>query len=273
MGSSISVNRTNFDASVLQTSHEKPVLVDFFAQWCGPCQMLKPMLERLVQEYDFVLAKVDIDANPELAQEYGVQGVPDVRIAIDGTLHEGFVGVLPEAQLRELMAQLNLKSALEQSLEAAYSAAAAGRTEEAQTLIDGLVQQHPNNFNLILQAANFYLQDLQQFDKAEQLLSKIPDHDREYAPYARILKAEGLFQRATQEPATTESDRTFQQAAQAALAKDYETALMLFMEIVSRDRAYKNDAGRKAMLAVFDILGDDHPVTRHYRKVLTTALY
>jgi putative thioredoxin len=76
MGSSISVDRDRFDSEVIQKSYEKPVLVDFFATWCGPCQMLKPMLEKLVQEYDFVLAKVDIDQNPVWHIPMGLRAFP-----------------------------------------------------------------------------------------------------------------------------------------------------------------------------------------------------
>jgi putative thioredoxin len=273
MGSSVSVTRSNFTAEVIEKSYEKPILVDFFAHWCGPCQMLKPMLERLAQEYDFVLAKIDIDANPELAQEYQVEGVPDVKIVVNGEVADGFVGVLPEPQLRGLMAQLNLKSVIEESLETAYNQAATGNLDQAQTILADLLQQYPNNHNLILEAANFYM-EAGQLDTAEKLLGKIQEHEREYYAHAKGLLAEIRFKRAVNEPAgDRDLDRTYQQAGQAAMAKDYETALMLFLEIVTRDRTYKDDAGRKGMLAIFDLLGNDHPVTRHYRKMLTMTLY
>ena len=103
------VNQSTFLAEVLEKSHQTPVVVDFFATWCGPCQMLKPLLEKLVPEYGLVLAKVDIDENPGLAQEYGVSGVPDVRIVVDGLVQPGFVGMLPEPKLREMLQRLKFK--------------------------------------------------------------------------------------------------------------------------------------------------------------------
>ena len=92
MGISIEVDNTTFDTEVLKNSHKKPVLVDFYATWCGPCKMLKPILEKLVQEYDFILAKVDVDQNPHLAQTYGIEGLPDVRVVSVGEVKTGFVG-------------------------------------------------------------------------------------------------------------------------------------------------------------------------------------
>lgn len=273
MGSSISVNRDRFATEVIQKSYEKPVLVDFFATWCGPCQMLKPMLEKLAQEYDFVLAKVDIDQNPDLAHEYGVEGVPDVRIVLDGQVNPGFVGVLPEPQLRELLAQLNLKSALDESLEALYNEAAMGQVEQAQARLEALLKQYPGDRKLTLEAANFYL-EAGQLETAETLLSSIPDHDKAHFPHVKTLRALIGFKRMVNQPrGDSDLDRQFQQAVQQILEENYEAGLQQFLDIVSRDRRFQNDGARKAMLAVFDILGDDHPLTRDYRKRLTMLLY
>ncbi|UWU45879.1 thioredoxin family protein [Limnospira platensis] len=92
MGYAIDVNQDNFQAEVIDKSWETLVMVDFFATWCGPCQIMKPILERLTTEYDFILAKVDVDQNPELASQYGIQGVPDVRMVTKGEVKPGFVG-------------------------------------------------------------------------------------------------------------------------------------------------------------------------------------
>jgi putative thioredoxin len=273
MGSSIAINQENFNTEVLQASHQKPVLVDFFAQWCGPCQMLKPMLETLAQEYDFVLAKVDIDQNPELAQTYGVQGVPDVRIVVDGEVNEGFVGVLPEPQLRQLMAQLNLKSALEIALETIYQQAAIGQRESAQALLNELVERHPQDRRLALEAANFYL-EADQLDSAETLLASIQEYNKEYFSQAKKLKALIFFKQITKQSEITQAlDETWQKAAHAVLAQDYSTALESCLTILQKGRAYRKDGGRKVMLAIFDLLGDDHPLTKDYRKKLMMVLY
>ncbi|MGA7933894.1 MAG: tetratricopeptide repeat protein [Kovacikia sp.] len=273
MGSAISVNHDNFPTEVIEKSYEKPVLVDFFATWCGPCQMLKPLLEKLAQEYDFVLAKVDIDQNPALAQTYGVQGVPDVKIVSEGLVSDGFVGVLPEPQLRELLAQLNLKSILDESLEAIYTEALIGDLEKAKSFLAELLQQQPENRALCLEAANFYL-EIDQLETAEKLLLPIQEYEKEYYGPAKTLKALILFKRAANQTAgNLELDQKFRQAVCAVLEENYESALQQFLSIVIQDRRYKDDGGRKAMLAVFDLLGDDDPLTKKYRKQLTRVLY
>mgnify|MGYP002780775025 FL=1 len=157
MGQSIVVNQAEFERLVLQPSFEQPVLVDFFATWCGPCQMLKPMLEKLAQEYDFTLAKVDIDANPELAKAFRVEGVPDVRIVTQGQVQEGFVGVLPEPQLRDLLANLGLRSTLEADLAAFDGALATADPAEIFPALTTLLTRYPDNSQILLKAAQLYL--------------------------------------------------------------------------------------------------------------------
>ncbi|XGV96703.1 MAG: tetratricopeptide repeat protein [Leptolyngbya sp. BL-A-14] len=273
MGASISVNQSTFATEVIAKSHEKPVLVDFFAQWCGPCQMLKPVLEKLAQEYDFILAKVDIDQSPELAQTYGVEGVPDVRVVVDGTVGNGFVGMLPEPKLREFLAQLQVTSLLDEALEAIYTDAAIGNVDQAEARLTALLEQHPDNRGLTLEAANFYI-EADRLDTAEALLAKIQDYDKDYAPHAKTLKAIVQFkQMAFQPDGDSDLDRAFKQAATLVLEEDYGAALDQFLTILTTDRRFREDGARKAMLAVFDLLGDDHPLTKDYRKRLVMVLY
>jgi putative thioredoxin len=273
MGSSVVVDNANFAAEVVQKSYEKPVLVDFFAQWCGPCQMLKPILEKLTQEYDFVLAKIDIDQNPELANAHGIEGVPDVRVVSHGEMSNGFVGMLPEVQIRELLAQLGLKSELELGLEEVREAIAASNPAQAKQQFDQLFQKYPEDRKLILEAAKFLL-SLNQLEPAQKMLATIQEHEKSYLAEAQALKAMIQFQQESNNPVIeSELDQQFLDASKLALEQNYEAALQSFLAIVGKDRKYKNDGARKAMIAIFDLLGDEHSLTKDYRKQLMLTLY
>ncbi|WP_035985677.1 tetratricopeptide repeat protein [Leptolyngbya sp. KIOST-1] len=272
MGQSIVVNQAEFEQAVLQPSFEQPVLVDFFATWCGPCQLLKPMLETLAQEYDFTLAKVDIDANPELAKTFGVEGVPDVRIVTQGQVQQGFVGVLTEPQLRELLAGLGLRSSLEEDLAAFDAALATADPAQVFPALTTLLTRYPNNSQILLKAAQLYL--LQGDDAlATQYLALIDPSDREATDMAEGLQGLITLRQSLADLGDSELDTAFGTAAQAALKGDFATALEGFLSVVERERAYRDDSARKAMLTVFKLLGSSDPLTITYRKRLMQALY
>lgn len=273
MGQSIEANQNNFATEVIERSQHQLVLVDFFAQWCGPCQILKPILEKLVGEYDFTLVKIDIDKNPELAQAYRVEGVPDVKVFSQGQMQSGFVGVLPEAQIRELLAQYGLKSALETELAAIQIDRASGNIEAAKQRFSQLIELYPQNPKLAIAAAEFLI-GIGSLESAEKSLAAVPSGNREYDAKVKALRDLMQWQHnATQLVPETDLDRQYLQAAQLTLKGNYEPALSILLAMVERDRKYQNDAARKAMITIFGLLEDDHPLTKSYRKQLTLALY
>jgi putative thioredoxin len=272
MGISVEVDSSNFATDVVEASYQRPVLVDFFAQWCGPCQMLKPMLEKLATEYDFVLAKVDIDRSPDLANTYHIEGVPDVRIVSQGRMYSGFVGVLPEPQLRELLAKLNLKSKAELGLETAEAALATGDVQQIKSVFAQLLEQYPHDRKIAIAYAKFLIQQ-DELAAAEGLLASIEAHEREFYAQAEALGNLIQLKLESEKPPEHELDPAFFAAIQQILAEDYEAALQGLLAIVSKNRAYRSDGARKAMLTVFALLGDEHPLTKHYRKQLTLTLY
>ncbi|MGF1525099.1 MAG: tetratricopeptide repeat protein [Leptolyngbyaceae cyanobacterium] len=273
MGAVVEVTSQTFEDAVLEQSFEKPVLVDFFAQWCGPCQMLKPVLEKLTQEYEFVLAKVDIDQNPELARIYQVEGVPDVKVVWQGQIHNGFVGMLQESQIRELLTQLNLKSAFEEGLAAIAAAKATGDLEKVSQGYDALLAHYPDRIEVVLEAARFQLSQ-SNLAGAEALLDRIDPYQRPYGEQATALRSLiGFHQVVADTTSATEADALYLAGAKAAIAADYERAMAQFLALVKCDRRYHDDAGRKALLTLFAILGDDNPLTQNYRKRLMQTLY
>ncbi len=272
MGSSITVTNATFAADVLEQSHQKPVLVDFYAHWCGPCQMLKPMLEKLVPEYDFVLAKVDIDENPELASTYGVEGVPDVKLFSQGEVKDAFVGALPEPQLRAFLAKHDLKSDVDRGLDQMKIAIAAGELESAKEQMGDLLDRYPQEPKLLLEAAKFLIR-VDHVEPIEQFLAGIQAADKPYFEQAQAVRALVEFKQILKEPTDGDVAARYTQACRDTLTEAYEPALQGFLAIVNSDRNYRNDGARKAMLTVFNLLGNDHPLTVNYRKQLMMALY
>lgn len=278
MGTSIDVDSANFMAEVAEKSFEKPVLVDFFAQWCGPCQMLKPLLEKVVQEHDVVLAKIDIDRSPDLASAYRIEGVPDVRVVMQGKMYAGFVGVLPEPQIRDFLTQLTAfygqlgsKSELESQIEAVQQLIVSGKIQEAKDQLTQIREQNPDNVAVRIFNASFLI-GLDELGEAERILAPIYEGTEGFAQ-AEALRNLIYLKLDSAKPYTHALDEPFFKAVQSTLAADYETALQGFLAIVQQDRKYREDGARKAILMVFDLLGDEHPLTKEYRKQLTSSLY
>lgn len=268
MGISIEVDNTNFASEVLKNSHRKPVLVDFYATWCGPCKMLKPILEKLAQEYDFILAKVDVDQSPDLAQNYDIEGVPDVRVVTQGEVKPGFVGVLSEPKLRNFLGELDLHSELETNLQKLQNLTKSGKVEEARDLLALLFDKYPNNLTIIIEAAKF-LVDLNKLKEAKELIETIGEHNREFYPQIQVVKALIHFREEAENPGDSTLDKTYAKACSLTLSDNYKQALELFLELTAQNRKYhKDDRPRKAMLAIFHILGDNHPTSKEYRNKL-----
>lgn len=271
-GSIVEVNQDNFAAEVLERSQAQLVVVDFFATWCGPCQLLKPILEKLTQEYAFTLAKVDIDASPLLASKYQVNGVPDVRLAWQGALQQGFVGVVAEPKIRDILAKFDLRSLLDQELAEIQAEQAAGQIDAVKQRFGRLIQQYPDRPQVMMAAATFLVQ-IGSFESAQKLLAAVPVTDRiSYTQAENIRALMGLKQQLPDLSQATDTDRDYAGAITQLCAGQYEAALTSLLQLVAEQSQSQKDAARKAMLVIFGVLGDDHPLTKTYRKRLSLAL-
>ncbi len=272
MGYAVVVDPSNFQQEVIENSYKKPVVIDFFATWCGPCKLLKPILEKLLQEYDFILATIDIDAHPDLAKQFSVEGVPDVKIAFEGKINQGFVGVVSEAEIKELLKQFNLTSDLEHKLEQMHQSMAEKNVPKAKQILDELFAKYPEHPQLILETVNFLIR-LNRLEDADKMLSTIGVEQKEYYAKAQGMKSLIEFKKMASIDGENELEQQFSQGAKYTLCEEYEEALKLFLNIVESNREYKNDGARKAMISIFKLLGNTHPLTKKYQQELMMILY
>ncbi len=275
------VSLQDFEARVLQPSLEIPVLVDFWAEWCGPCQTLKPMLEKLAEEYQgrFLLAKVNADTNPELSQYFGVRSIPTVVMLVGGQPQDGFTGALPESELRAFIDRFVAPPAADLRAEAAALAATGDWNGALQILIQA-TQENPNDEGARLDAVEALL-ELERKEEAEQLLGLeyTAEADRAQSLKARLALAANAVDTAPLQ-AKVEANPD-DHAARLELAKalagngQYEAAMEAALEVVRRDRFFDSGAGRRVLLEFFEALGgNEHydDLVRKYRRALSATL-
>lgn len=282
---SCDVSVADFDEKVIAASRRCPVVVDFWAPWCQPCRILKPILEKLAAEYGgrFILAKVNSDENQPLAQRYGVRGIPAVKAFVDGQPAGEFTGALPEPKVREFINGL-IPSPAEPLRLAAREARADGEIEVARRLLDDALELDPKNEAVRLDHIETSLA-LGDHQAAARLLESADewtrDHDRVAALRAHLQLAQsgtvadaGLLENLL--AAQPDDHVTRLQLANAlALRQDYRGALGQLLELVRRDRKWQDEAGRKAMLNLFSLLAGQpqhEDLVREFRIALARTL-
>jgi putative thioredoxin len=281
----IDVSVADFDDKVLAASRSAPVVVDFWAPWCQPCRILKPILEKLAAEFGgrFILAKVNSDENQELSARYGVRGIPAVKAFVNGEMVAEFTGALPEGQVREFIERL-IPSPAEPLRLQAFEAHQRGDIEGARKLMGQAINLDPSNDTSYLDYIELSL-EAGAVDEAREILDAVRDRcrDRERveALDAQLRLAGGgggadtaaLQARIAADPA--DLDARLQLANALAVARDYRPAFEQLLEIVRRDRKWQDEAGRKTMLTLFTLLGaqpqhDD--LVREFRVALSRTL-
>ena len=268
----------NFETEVLQKSLQTPVLVDFWAEWCGPCKTLGPILEKLAADYHgaFRLAKVDVDKEPQLAGAFQVRSIPTVFLVKDGQLVDGFPGALPEGQLREFLTHHGIQPA--EAIEEVPEAAAAPLDPHAEVVrLRHESEAAPNNAELRLDLALALLR-IGAAQEAEQLLDALPANlatddrsvrARSRLGFAALLKdappAEVLEAAIASNPDDLRARHLL--GALKLVDGDAEAGLEQFLEMLRRDKAYEDGLPRKTLIDAFRVVEDEDLVGRYRRKM------
>lgn len=280
---SLDVGAHNFQEVVIEGSRKVPVIVDFWAEWCGPCRALKPVLEKLAAQYQgkFILAKVNSDENQALATKYGVRGIPNVKAFVGGELVDEFSGAIPESAAREFIDRL-IPSPADETRLAAMQVFASGDAAGALQMLAEASKLDPQNERVRLDAAEVMLA-LNEVDEAARLLDSLSPQTAGEAR-AMQLRARAEFAR----QADSAEDETSLVAAITANPKDqaarlrlanllvaqqrYQEAMDELLEMMQRDKTWQDGIARKTMLNIFNLLGGSGELVSTYRRKMASAL-
>jgi putative thioredoxin len=276
------VGRETFQAAVLDASHERPIVVDFWAPWCAPCRALSPLLEKLAAEYagriDFV--KVNTDENPEIATRFAVRGIPNVKAITGGKVVSEFTGVVPEPSLRRFLDKL-IPSEAEKRLAHARSAIAADRLEEAERLLNEALSLDSDLHEARLDLAEVLCRR-NALEDAQRVFEEIPDRHRdERADRLAIILEQWRIGRELPSISALEAacqadpdnfEFRFQLGERYAIEGRHSEALGVLIDVVRRGRGASRESARKSMLRIFALSGDADLVGR-FRRELASSLH
>jgi putative thioredoxin len=278
------VTEKDFQRQVVDASRKVPVLVDFWADWCGPCRVLGPVLERLADEMNggFELAKVDADANPTLAARFGVRSLPSVLLFKDGNPVDGFIGAQPEGAVREFL-RSHVKAPAPSPLDEAARQLANGNAKGAKRAFEDALridaerdEAHLGLARLALAAGD--LTDAENEARAVEVGSRAASGAQSILDaIALIREAQALGERkalAKRLAANADDlEARFGLAGHELMAGRHRDALEQYLAVARADKKWRDEAGRKAMVTTFNVIGPRAPLSEEFRDRLRSIYY
>lgn len=272
----IDVTEASFEFDVIQRSYEIPVVVDFWAPWCAPCRTLGPILEGLAVDpaYEFILAKINVDDNPGISIRFQVQGIPAVKAFRDGIVAAEFVGAQPAAKVVEFVKKL-APSPVENALREAKSMLVTRHWKEAEAAYRDILDEYPSETKAMINLACALLARGEGCEAVE-FLKKCEDDQT-------FVRAERLRPFANYLCETSSNDFLaddlppieiqYRQTARLFERGNLEAALDGLMDVLRQDKRYRNGEVKRVLLGIFELLGDEDPLTQSYRRELASVLY
>jgi putative thioredoxin len=279
----VNVDESNAQQVLIDKSAQRPVVVDFWADWCEPCKVLMPLLEKLADEYQgqFLLAKVNADEQQTIAQQLGVRSLPTVMVIKDGQPVDGFVGAQSEAQVRELLGKY-LPKPWDGLLEQAQQLVESGEFAEALPLLRQAYEESSRQHDITIAYISVLI-ELNRLDEAETALGEIRIADQDAAfeqltaqvqlkrEAAKSPEIEALEQQLADDPHNL--DILYQLAVQFGNSAMYKEAMEALVSILQKDREHGDGATRKALLDTIASLGKGDPLAVEYQRKLYSLLH
>ena len=288
----IEVITENFMTDVIEKSKETPVIVDFWAPWCEPCKQLTPVIEKIVREKNgnVILAKMNIDESPEVAQQLKIQSIPAVMAFNEGQPVDGFIGVQPEKNITEFInkiSSLKNSSTIEENIIAGKKYINDGDIETASLVFSEILKIEPENISAKSMLARCLLRN-NQIDEAENIINNLPTSAESNQDFISVRSEVEIFKNAKNNPISNEQEDKLRgdidknpnnqqlklDLAKLLLAKgENENAINVLLKIIEFDPKWNDGEARKQLIEIFNILGNENILVTEGRKKLSTMLF